>query len=281
MARTPPGTKAERGPRDDLPWRDRGIVHLIGTGPGDPELLTLKALRRMREADVAVYDHLVGEAVLELLPPECERIYAGKERANHSLPQDEINKLLVALARQSRRVARLKGGDPYIFGRGGEEAQFLARYGVVFEVVPGVTSASGAAAYAGIPLTHRDCAAAVIFVTGHRRNGRCQLDWDALARPGQTLVIYMGLATIVEIRANLIAHGLPATTPVAVVERATTPRQRVLVTRLDDVVARIGAERVAAPALLIVGEVVRLHAKLDGFDTARLLAGGRSQPLAS
>jgi uroporphyrin-III C-methyltransferase / precorrin-2 dehydrogenase / sirohydrochlorin ferrochelatase len=259
----------------------RGIVYLVGAGPGDPDLLTLRAARRIREAEVAVCDHLVGEAILGLLPRRCERIYAGKERANHALPQAEINKLLVALAREGRRVVRLKGGDPYVFGRGGEEAEFLAEYGIDFEVIPGVTSANGAAAYAGIPLTHRDYTATVTFVTGHRRNGRCDLDWAGLARPGQTLVIYMGLATITEISGNLIAHGLAATTPVAVIERATTPRQRVLETNLGDVAARIDAERIGAPALVIVGEVVRLRGKLDWFDAARLLGDARTQPLAS
>ena len=259
----------------------RGIVYLVGAGPGDPDLLTLRAARRIREAEVAVCDHLVGEAILRLLPRRCERIYAGKERANHALPQAEINKLLVALAREGRRVVRLKGGDPYVFGRGGEEAEFLAEYGIDFEVIPGVTSANGAAAYAGIPLTHRDYTATVTFVTGHRRNGRCDLDWAGLARPGQTLVIYMGLATITEISGNLIAHGLAATTPVAVIERATTPRQRVLETNLGDVAARIDAERIGAPALVIVGEVVRLRGKLDWFDAARLLGDARTQPLAS
>jgi len=259
----------------------RGIVYLVGAGPGDPDLLTLRAARRIREAEVAVCDHLVGEAILGLLPRRCERIYAGKERANHALPQAEINKLLVALAREGRRVVRLKGGDPYVFGRGGEEAEFLAEYGIDFEVIPGVTSANGAAAYAGIPLTHRDYTATVTFVTEHRRNGRCDLDWAGLARPGQTLVIYMGLATITEISGNLIAHGLAATTPVAVIERATTPRQRVLETNLGDVAARIDAERIGAPALVIVGEVVRLRGKLDWFDAARLLGDARTQPLAS
>jgi uroporphyrin-III C-methyltransferase/precorrin-2 dehydrogenase/sirohydrochlorin ferrochelatase len=259
----------------------RGIVHLVGAGPGDPELLTLRAVRRIREAEVAVCDHLVGEPILSLLPAKCERIYAGKERANHALPQEEINKLLVALAREGRRVVRLKGGDPYVFGRGGEEAEFLARYGVDFEVVPGITSASGAAAYAGIPLTHRDYTAAVTFVTGHRRNGRCDLDWAALARPSQTLVIYMGLATIAEIGENLVAHGRAADTPVAVIERATTSRQRVIVATLADVSARIAEARVVAPALVIVGEVVRLREKLDWFDAARLMGGARSLPLAS
>jgi len=265
----------------DRPRRERGVVYLVGAGPGDPELLTLRAVRRIREAQVAVYDHLVSDAVLSLLPKGCERIYAGKERGNHALPQEEINKLLVALARNGSRVVRLKGGDPYVFGRGGEEAEFLARYGVAFEVVPGVTSASGAAAYAGIPLTHRDCAAAVTFVTGHRRNGRCDLDYAALARPGQTLVIYMGLATIAEIRDGLVAHGLSATTPAAVIERATTPRQRVLTTTLGELVARIEAEHYCAPALVIVGEVVRLREKLDWFDAARLSAETGVRPLAS
>ncbi|MCX7892766.1 MAG: uroporphyrinogen-III C-methyltransferase [Burkholderiales bacterium] len=259
----------------------RGIVHLVGAGPGDPELLTLRALRRIREAEVAVCDHLVSEAILSLLPAKCERIYAGKERANHALAQDEINKLLVALAREGRRVVRLKGGDPYVFGRGGEEAEFLARYGVDFEVVPGVTSASGAAAYAGIPLTHRDYTAAVTFVTGHRRSGRCELDWPALARPGQTLVIYMGLATLAEICEKLAAHGLAATTPVAVIERATTARQRVVTATLADAAARVAAARVAPPALVIVGEVVRLREQLDWFDAARLAGDAWGLPLPS
>lgn len=242
-----------------------GIVYLVGAGPGDPELLTLRAVRRIRTADVAVVDHLVSDGVLGLLPKRCERIYAGKERANHVLAQEEINKLLVALARGGRRVVRLKGGDPYVFGRGGEEAEFLARYGVAFEVVPGITAAIGAAAYAGVPLTHRDCASAVTFVTGHRRNGKCELDWDALARPGQTLVIYMGLATLAEIRDQLVAHGLDAGTPAAVIERATTPRQRVLVTRVDRLAESVAASQLAAPALVIVGEVVRLRERLDWF----------------
>lgn len=247
----------------DPPRRKCGTVALVGAGPGDPELLTLRAWRRLREAEVAVCDHLVSEGVLALLPDDCERIDVGKERANHTVPQDEINKLLVALARRGKRVVRLKGGDPYVFGRGGEEAEFLVRYGIDFEVVPGITSASGAAACSGIPLTHRDCAASVTFVTGHRRNGRCELDWASLARPGQTLVIYMGLATIAEIRANLIAHGMPTGMPVAVIERATTPQQRVVVTSLRDVAERIAAERMRAPALVIIGEVVRLHERLD------------------
>lgn len=270
-------------PDINVPWYGgrNGIVYLVGAGPGDPELLTLRALRRIREAQVAVHDHLVSDAILALLPQHCERIYAGKERANHELSQDEINKLLVALARDGRRVVRLKGGDPYVFGRGGEEAEFLARYGIPFEVVPGVTSASGAAAYAGIPLTHRDCAASVTFVTGHRRNGRCDLDWAALARPGQTLVIYMGLATIAEIRDGLLAHGLSAATPAAVIERATTPRQRVLSTTLEELVERIEREHYRAPAIVIVGDVVRLREKLDWFDAARLVGEAPARPLAS
>jgi uroporphyrin-III C-methyltransferase len=245
-------------------------VHLVGAGPGDPELLTLRAVRRIREADAAVIDHLVSDAVVTLLPPRCERIYAGKERANHTLSQDEINKLLVALAREGRRVVRLKGGDPYVFGRGGEEAEFLAEFGIDFEVVPGITAATGAAAYAGIPLTHRDCAASVTFVTGHRRNGRCDLDWPALARPGQTLVIYMGLATLAEIRDQLVAHGLPGAMPAAVVVQATTARQRVLVSTLAALPEAASASHLAAPALVIVGEVVRLQSKLNWFGERRV-----------
>jgi uroporphyrin-III C-methyltransferase/precorrin-2 dehydrogenase/sirohydrochlorin ferrochelatase len=257
--------RGPRGAQHRATTAQRGMVHLVGAGPGDPELLTLKAVRRIREAEVAVIDHLVAEAILTLLPRRCERIYAGKERANHSLTQDEINKLLVALAREGRRVVRLKGGDPYVFGRGGEEAEFLAQYGVAFEVVPGITAATGAAAYAGIPLTHRDCASSVVFVTGHRRNGTCRLDWPALARPNQTVVIYMGLATLAEIRGQLLAHGMPADTPAAIVERATMEAQRVLVSTLHALAESAAASGFTAPALVVIGEVVRLQPKLDWF----------------
>jgi uroporphyrin-III C-methyltransferase/precorrin-2 dehydrogenase/sirohydrochlorin ferrochelatase len=246
------------------PWqRSRGVVYLVGAGPGDPDLLTLRAARLMREAEVVVYDYLVSDAVLGFVNPRAERIYAGKQQACHALSQDEINALLVALARRGRRVLRLKGGDPFVFGRGGEEAEFLARHGVRFEVVPGVTSASGASSYAGIPLTHRDHARAVVFVTGHLKDGSCGLDWPMLARPKQTVVIYMGVTRLAEICGQLVAHGLDPATPAAVIERATTPSQRVVAGAVGTLPAVAQAERVKPPALIVVGEVVALRESLD------------------
>jgi uroporphyrin-III C-methyltransferase/precorrin-2 dehydrogenase/sirohydrochlorin ferrochelatase len=240
----------------------QGVVYLVGAGPGDPDLLTLRAARLMREADVVVYDYLVSDAVLGFLNPRAERIYAGKQQACHALSQDEINKLLVALARRGRRVLRLKGGDPFIFGRGGEEAEFLAQHGVPFEVVPGVTSASGASTYAGIPLTHRDRARAVVFVTGHLKDGSSELDWPMLARPQQTVVIYMGVTRLAEICGKLVAHGLAPATPAAVVERATTRTQRVVAATVGTLAAVAKAERVKPPALIVIGEVVALRESL-------------------
>jgi uroporphyrin-III C-methyltransferase len=244
-----------------------GIVYIVGAGPGDPELLTLRAVRLMREADVVVYDHLVSDAVLQLVPPRAERIYAGKQQGCHALGQDEINRLLVALADRGRQVLRLKGGDPFVFGRGGEECEFLATHAVPFEVVPGVTSASGASCSAGIPLTHRDHAQSVLFVTGHLRDGSADLDWESLARPRQTVVIYMGLTRLAEICAQLVAHGARARTPAAVIERATTDRERVVAATLGTLPERAAAEKLKPPALIVIGEVVRLRSRLDWLDS--------------
>jgi uroporphyrin-III C-methyltransferase/precorrin-2 dehydrogenase/sirohydrochlorin ferrochelatase len=241
----------------------RGIVYLVGAGPGDPDLLTLRAVRLMGAAEVVVYDYLVSDEILRFVNPRAERIYAGKQQACHALSQDEINRLLVALARRGKRVLRLKGGDPFIFGRGGEEAEFLARHGVPFEVVPGITSASGASSYAGIPLTHRDHARAVVFVTGHLKDGSTDLDWPMLARPRQTVVIYMGVTRLEEICGKLAAHGLDPATPAAVIERATTPRQRVVAGTIATLPAVARAEGVKPPALIVIGEVVRVRDALS------------------
>jgi uroporphyrin-III C-methyltransferase len=242
-----------------------GKVHLVGAGPGDAELLTLRAARLLALADVVVYDHLVGAEVLAMARADAQRIYVGKQRALHSMAQPAINALLVRLAREGRCVVRLKGGDPLIFGRGGEELQVLAAEGIPFEVVPGVTAACGVASHAGIPLTHRDYAQRCTFVTGHLKAGTSDFDWAALARPRQTVVIYMGLSGLPEICAQLQAHGLPADWPAAVVAHGTLPSQRVVratLATLADVVARACLE---SPCLTIVGEVVRLHDELAWF----------------
>jgi len=242
-----------------------GLVTLVGAGPGDPDLLTVKAARALAQAEVVLHDHLVSDAVLALVPAEADCIYVGKESAHHALPQDEIIALMLRLARSGRRVLRLKGGDPYIFGRGGEEAQALAEAGIAFEVIPGISAAQGAAASAGIPLTHRDHAASVLCVTGHLRAGTCDplgLDWPALARPRQTLVVYMGVAALPEISAGLIRHGLAPDTPAAIVERATLPGQRTLVGTLRSLPALARRSAVRTPALIVVGSVVQLQARL-------------------
>jgi uroporphyrin-III C-methyltransferase len=242
-----------------------GRVFLVGAGPGDPDLLTVRAARLLAQADVVVYDHLVGDQVLELIAPQAERIYAGKERQHHSMDQADINALLVRLARSGRMVIRLKGGDPFVFGRGGEELQALAAEGVAFEVVPGITAACGVASYAGIPLTHREHAQSCLFVTGHLKDGSCNLDWAALARPRQTTVIYMGLSGLAEICAQLVAHGLRADTPAAVVQQGTTLHQRVVSATLADLPARVAQAGLRSPCLIIVGEVVRLRDELAWF----------------
>ena len=242
-----------------------GFVSLVGAGPGDPELLTLRALRVMQAANVVLYDHLVSPPLVDLTRRDAERIYVGKEQDNHALPQGEINALMVRLAREGKRVVRLKGGDPFIFGRGGEEIEALLEHGIAFEVVPGITAAAGAASYAGIPLTHRDYAHSCVFVTGHLKNGSAQLDWPALTRPNQTVAVYMGLGGLAQICRGLVEHGLPGSMPAAVVEKATLPEQRVVEGTLLTLAEKVKAQQIGAPAILIVGEVVRLRAKLGWF----------------
>ena len=242
-----------------------GWVYLVGAGPGDPELLTIKAARLIAEADVLVYDNLVSQPVLDLARPDAERIYAGKERGNHSLPQEQINALLVRLAKTGKRVVRLKGGDPYIFGRGGEEVETLHADGINFEVVPGITAAAGVASYAGIPLTHRNHAQACVFVTGHLRDGSMNLDWPGLARRRQTIVIYMGLSGLSHLCAKLVEHGLPVDWPAAIVQHGTQPSQRTVTGTLGTLPAMASAANLRAPTLIIVGEVVTLRDKLRWF----------------
>lgn len=236
-----------------------GKVYLVGTGPGDPELLTLKAARLIAAAEVAVYDRLVADAVLDLLPPGCHRIDVGKQTGFHTVPQPEINAILVELARSGRRVVRLKGGDPFIFGRGGEEAQALVAAGLDFEVVPGITAAAGCAAVAGIPLTHRGVAQGLRLVTGHRQEDRdLDFDWVRLADPECTLVVYMGVASAERLAGGLRGAGLPGETPVAIVERGTTPDQRSLFTSLERLAADMARWQPKPPSLLIIGKVVAL-----------------------
>ncbi len=247
-----------------IEWKQpKGEVYLVGAGPGDPELLTLKALRLMQQADVVIYDRLVSAPIMELCRRDAEKIYVGKARSNHAVPQDGINALLVKYASEGKRVCRLKGGDPFIFGRGGEEIQELFAAGIAFQVVPGITAASGCSAYAGIPLTHRDYAQSVRFLTGHLKEGSPELPWNELVYQNQTLVLYMGLVGLEKICENLIAHGQRPDMPVALVSKGTTPEQKVVVGTLADIASKVAEHQIQAPTLTIIGDVVSLREQLQ------------------
>jgi uroporphyrin-III C-methyltransferase / precorrin-2 dehydrogenase / sirohydrochlorin ferrochelatase len=250
----------------------RGEVYLIGAGPGDPDLLTFRALRLMQKADVVLYDRLTDEGVMNLVRREAERIYVGKQPEDHELPQGEISALLVKLAKQGKRVLRLKGGDPFMFGRGGEEIEALAAQGIPFQVCPGITAAIGAAAYAGIPLTHRDHAQACVFVTGHGKDGKITLDWTALLQPRQTVAIYMGLRNLEALAQEFVARGASADLPAAIVDNATRANQRVIVGTLGTLAAKARAAELSGPSIIIVGTVVTLRGKLDWREGERRVA---------
>ncbi len=254
---------------DESELDEPGEVYLVGAGPGDPDLLTFRALRLMQRADVVLYDRLVSGEIVAMVRRDAEKIYVGKEKANHAVPQGDINKLLVRLAKQGKRVLRLKGGDPFIFGRGGEEIKDLFHEGISFQVVPGVTAAAGCAAYAGIPLTHREFSQSVSFVTGHLKDGTFDLNWNMLSQPRQTVVIYMGLTGLEIIAEKLIEHGVSADMPAALIQQGTTRNQRVIAATLSTLHKEVQAEQVVAPTLVIIGEVVTLQEQLKWFDPAQ------------
>lgn len=236
---------------------NHGEVALVGSGPGDPELLTLRALRFIEQADITVYDRLVSDEILALLPENSERFYVGKEQAKHCVPQDKINQLLVDQAKLGKRVLRLKGGDPFIFGRGGEEAEFMLAQGVSCHICPGITAASGCTTYAGIPLTHRGVAQGCTFITGHiQNNGQLNLPWDNLVSKQQTVVFYMGINTLPKIAQQLIEHGRAADTPAALIRRGTQPEQQVFRGQLDTLEALVEQHKITPPTLIVIGEVV-------------------------
>lgn len=241
----------------------QGEVYLVGAGPGDAELLTLKALRLMQQADVIIYDRLVSQPILDLCRRDAQKIYVGKARCQHTVPQQDINQLLVDYAQQGKRVCRLKGGDPFIFGRGGEEIQHLMQYHIPFQIVPGITAASGCSAYAGIPLTHRDYAQSVRFLTGHLKEGSPELPWQELIYENQTLVLYMGLVGLEQICQKLIAHGQRADMPIALISKGTTPEQKIVIGTLADIADKVTQQQIKAPTLIIIGEVVKLHQQLN------------------
>ena len=245
---------------------EKGEVYLVGAGPGDPDLLTFRALRLMQRADVVLYDRLVSDEIVAMVRRDAEKIYVGKEKSNHAVPQRDINQLLVQLAQEGKRVLRLKGGDPFIFGRGGEEIKDLFHEGIAFQVVPGVTAAAGCAAYAGIPLTHREFSQSVSFVTGHLKDGSFNLNWNLLSQPNQTVVIYMGLTGLEIISQKLIEHGVSHDMPAALIQQGTTRNQRVITATLSTLHDKVKAEDVVAPTLVIIGEVVTLQDQLKWFD---------------
>lgn len=246
--------------------KSEGEVHLVGAGPGDADLLTLRALKLIQHCDVVLYDRLVSESIMALVNPHAQHIYVGKRRSDHAMPQETINEQLVYQAKLGKKVLRLKGGDPFIFGRGGEEIETLAAQGVKFQVVPGVTAASGCSSYAGIPLTHRDHAQTCLFVTGHLKDGTVNLDWPALARQQQTVVIYMGLHGLPVICEQLIKHGLPEDHPIALIAEGTRHNQQVLTGTLASLPAKANPDTIKPPTLIIVGTVVRLREKLAWFE---------------
>ncbi|MBH0090457.1 siroheme synthase CysG [Pseudoalteromonas sp. AS84] len=249
----------------DAKAEPEGEVYVVGAGPGDPELLTLKALQLMQQADVVVYDFLVSDEIMELVRRDADLICVGKRLGDHSVVQDDTNQMLVDLAKQGKKVCRIKGGDPFIYGRGGEEVQVLAANNVNYQIVPGITAAAGCSAYAGIPLTHRDHAQAIQFVTGHCKKDGQELDWQSLAKANQTLAIYMGVIKSPHIQSELLKHGRKADTPVAIIENGTRKNQRVVTGQLGELADLIERNSIISPALLIIGEVAALHSQLAWF----------------